>query len=623
MAPGPHGRLQTGRNPTAGCSGDGAEDADFNPFRWAGPLLLVALFLLLAWLTWMRLLDGHVDFGREVYVPWRLSEGEALYRDIEYFNGPLSAYVHSVIFRIFGAGISYLAWFNLCISGVMLGLLYALLRCFCGAFGATAGCALVLVGHVFAHLSSLGNYSFVQAYSHELSQGVALSVGMLWVLHRLAQGAGMGYACLGGLLLGLISLTKAEVLLAAVVAWMGAWGLIAASRRAGGREIAGPLIGSLICAVIPVVVAFGLLCLKMAPSQAASGLAGSWKYLGNRELTHLPFFQRLAGTDNPGESLLSILRWLGGYVALLGVGLGASWLLRGVRGWVCRAGSVGFAVVVVGVVGSIDARWSSVVRPMPLILAGTVVIGAIGAWRNRADANHLARRVAPMGLALLGLGLTPKMLLNLSMFHYGFALAMPSTALLAGGAVGWLPRWVARRGLPGAPCRAAALGALLAIGATLALISARHYLNKPITVGAGADRYHALPYAAMIDAAARLLAEHTSPDSTVVAVPDGQIIGYLARRRNPTPHLQFTRPAQIMFGQTAMLNSLRATRPDFVVLVHADETDYAARFFGRDYGQSIARWIETNYTPIWSIGAEPFTSGAFGVRILRRADHER
>ena len=47
-----------------------------------GPVIVAATGLaLLAW-TWRAWPDPLVDFGRELYVPWRLAEGDALFRDV-------------------------------------------------------------------------------------------------------------------------------------------------------------------------------------------------------------------------------------------------------------------------------------------------------------------------------------------------------------------------------------------------------------------------------------------------------------------------------------------------------------------------------------------------------------
>ena len=68
--------------------------------RLAGPLTIAlagAAMLAWTWGTWPNVL---VDFGRELYVPWRLTEGEVLYRDIAYFTGPLSPYLNALWFRL-------------------------------------------------------------------------------------------------------------------------------------------------------------------------------------------------------------------------------------------------------------------------------------------------------------------------------------------------------------------------------------------------------------------------------------------------------------------------------------------------------------------------------------------
>src|SRR5256885_13669599 len=74
-------------------------------------LTLVAIamiaMLVFSWRCWP---DPIADFGRELYVPWQLSQGKTLYRDIAYFNGPLSPSFNSMLFRIFGAHLMTLAW---------------------------------------------------------------------------------------------------------------------------------------------------------------------------------------------------------------------------------------------------------------------------------------------------------------------------------------------------------------------------------------------------------------------------------------------------------------------------------------------------------------------------------
>ena len=78
--------------------------------RWIGPLLIVAAgVIMLAW-SWGTWPDPLVDFGAQLYIPWRIAAGQSLYRDIAYFNGPLSQYLNAGLFALLGVGMRTLVW---------------------------------------------------------------------------------------------------------------------------------------------------------------------------------------------------------------------------------------------------------------------------------------------------------------------------------------------------------------------------------------------------------------------------------------------------------------------------------------------------------------------------------
>ncbi len=62
------------------------------------------------WGTWI---DVLVDFGVQLYVPWRLVAGEVLYRDIAHYTGPLSIYYNALAFRVGGVSLLTLVIANL------------------------------------------------------------------------------------------------------------------------------------------------------------------------------------------------------------------------------------------------------------------------------------------------------------------------------------------------------------------------------------------------------------------------------------------------------------------------------------------------------------------------------
>ena len=62
----------------------------------------LAVIALLMWFAWDRGPDPLIYFGRELYVPWRLTDGDVLHREIGWFNGPLGPWVLEGWMRLFG-----------------------------------------------------------------------------------------------------------------------------------------------------------------------------------------------------------------------------------------------------------------------------------------------------------------------------------------------------------------------------------------------------------------------------------------------------------------------------------------------------------------------------------------
>src|SRR6476619_6480437 len=93
-------------------------------WEWAGILFLALAVVWTLVTSWRKWPDPVVDFGRELYLPWRLSEGAVLYRDIDHLYGPLSQYFNALIFYVFGTGMMKIVGVNLLIYCASLALIY-------------------------------------------------------------------------------------------------------------------------------------------------------------------------------------------------------------------------------------------------------------------------------------------------------------------------------------------------------------------------------------------------------------------------------------------------------------------------------------------------------------------
>ena len=75
-----------------------------------------------------------------------------------------------------------------------------------------------------------------------------------------------------------------------------------------------------------------------------------------------------------------------------------------------------------------------------------------------------------------------------------------------------------------------------------------------------------------------------------------------------------------IFGEESMLEASRANPPDYVVLIGKDTSEFGFRFFGRDYGRRLYRWIRKHYRVVQRFGEEPFHDDGFGALILEAID---
>src|SRR5262245_58761371 len=62
-------------------------------------VILGAIFALFVGRSWLAWGDLDADYGREMFVPLRLSQGDVIYRDVRYPYGPLVPYAHALLFR--------------------------------------------------------------------------------------------------------------------------------------------------------------------------------------------------------------------------------------------------------------------------------------------------------------------------------------------------------------------------------------------------------------------------------------------------------------------------------------------------------------------------------------------
>ena len=585
---------------------------------WACPAVLAGVGAAMVWQSWGQWPDVLVDFGRELYVPWQLSEGKVLYRDVAWFNGPLSPYLNALWFRLFGVGLRTLALCNVALLAGVVALAYRLLASIGDRFAATVGCLVLLAVFAFSQITLLANYNWVCPYSHEITHGVALALLGLFFLSVYGERRAWWAVAASGLALGLTFLTKAEVFLAAALGMGVGLGVMLWAERPGWRRLvrlAALFAGG---ALLPPLLAFAMLATAMPAGQALRGTAGTWPYVLGSSIGSQPFYKGHMGALAPWRNARLMLTGAGSYAVLVGGGsvlavalgrrkLSAPWAVLGVAA-VATAWATGWSW-----------QWPDAGRPLPVLLvaAGVWQVGALR--RDRAGRRGRALR---LGLIVFALALLAKIVLNVRTYHYGFALAMPGALVVAAAGLSWVPSWLAARGARGVVVRVVVVIALAAVAAGHVRASRGRFATKTATVGRGADAFRSGSRGDDANDALAEIERRMGPGQTLAVLPEGAMLNYLARRTNPTPFVNFMPPEVIMFGEDSMLDAFRADPPDWIAIVEKNTLEYGVGYFGQGYARGLFAWVRANYKPVFLAGQPPLHDGSFGIQLLERVARE-
>ncbi len=593
-----------------------------------GAVLLGTAFLGMAAWSWRRWPDVLVDFGQQLYIPWRLASGERLYTDIAFLHGPLSQHANGLAFLLFGTSFLTLAIVNLAVLAALTLLVYRSFAKTSGRATATAACLALLSFSGFAHLSRVGNYNFVSPYTHEATHGLVLTVAMLVLLVRWRDRGERGVAALAGLCCGLALLTKAEVALAAlIVVLLSGWIAIQTRGSVPPRGRGSPALFA--AAALAPAAGFFLYFLSYMPAgKAARSILGGWVVLGG-EVARNPFYLHAAGLDDPAGNLRRMVLMFALLLGLTLSGAALDILWRRLRGGgppgPAAGAAAGLALFVILVAAPDLLPWTELPRALPLVSLLALGASLVMMSRRRSDPAAL-RAIAPSALwSGLALALLGKTALNTHLYHYGFYLALPATLVLVAGLTHGLPELLRERGGDGRLFRGLAF-AVVAAGIVYHLrLSNEFYGLKDFAVGGGGDTI--LTYGpavrqegAAVALALRWMEAGMPPGATFVAFPEGITLNYLSRHPTTSPCLNFMMTEMIVFGEDWILDRLKARPPDYVLLVHKDTSEFGVGYFGADpaYGRRIISWVNRNYAPLVLVGQEPLKDDRFGIRILAR-----
>ncbi|HTO87729.1 MAG TPA: hypothetical protein VMR54_09420 [Thermoanaerobaculia bacterium] len=520
--------------------------------------------------------DAIIDSGREWIVPDALSRGALLYRDVVYWFGPFTPYLHAALFWIFGSSFVTLAGAGILAAVAALAALHLALRRVTGPREARIWTALAIPVLVFmpnagGPLLGMG-YRMWHAATFALL-AVALASGPS---HRRA------FVSLGcGACAALAGLCRTEWGIAALVASLLAGFLRRRDREEFGRD-----------AIVLVLSFAALFALVLGGFVRVAG-AGAVLQDGHVLLTSLPvetrtFALRYSGLENWRHGILEL-----GYSAASGVGLvlliqAVVFWKRDARRLRRLASALGACLLLlVATVLAGGASGSGVFSAAPLLALAGLGVG-------------LSRRRGSTAAVLAGSGGLGVLLSYRRLFHIGDAAYVgPPLLFVFVSAAGLLRLLIARE--KAQTHRRPLRRALVILPAALAVVAfagrfAQYAADERVPIPGTGGMLSARPEAvARITEAAALLRTRTPDGSGLVVFPEGEILNFLSGRRNPIRHKLYIPGYLTAQNEGAVLAELERGDPSAAAIFFRVTSEYGPGIFGEDYGRRIGEWVRARY----------------------------
>ncbi len=554
---------------------------------------LIALFLVLTWTTWARWGDLRIDSGREMYVPFEITQGQLLYGDLWYPYGPLAPYLNALLFRLFGAHLLVLYIAGLVETLLYAALLFALSRRFLPVSGASVVSACFLLQAFRPEL-----FNFVLPYAYAATLGSLFSLVCLYALVRhvlLEPGPNLAVA---GTAAGLALLAKQEF---GVVSYLtfGFVLLADALRQRSSRVLFSGLLRSVPGLAINAAV-YGWFAWRFTPS---------FILLENFHITPQSEFMRTLGWHwlqrnglrfEPAE-LLALFVGLGFSLA---VWFTIAYLLRyrfaGV--WVLLLLSIGFAVSR-GIPAAIHYL-TFVATPVVLFPKGmygvTVAffVWSVLRWIRSGDRYYFAICVLSLNGLALGIRIVSDVVPFGYAIFYNSVLFLLFVCAITRTVVAAAPSSAAGRQATFVPIVLAieACGLLVGQFSVLAVHPEPLYTKQGVIYGRQND---VLGFREAIS----FVEQQRIAGKRVLLLPEEASLYFFTGTRAPTRWYALT-PGVLTSkdSERRYIAEARQQEIEYILLSNRGTAEYGLPFFGLDFNQDVYHWIQEDYEVVGEVG---------------------
>ena len=581
---------------------------------------ILALWLIIT--SWRKWSDPQIDFGREVYIPWRMLNGAHWLTDIDDLYGPLSRFIDTVLFKLFGPSIMVIVWANIASYVVTLAVLYRLFKQGWGFVVSLASCFIFVSVFSFSQLTATSNYNFITPYSHQVIHGFLVCLFLVWILHGWVFELTLTKSVSIGLLIGLTALLKPEFILCAIFLTGAAWFW---SMLQFGEPRFGALALIFLGALLPTLLFTLYFMSYLSVGDASAAACHAWLnglFIWKDALTaHL--LDNFSGMDNPSHNA-----YLHGFSTLKALALlGAIWLLSWLSNrlsftWM-RYTLVLLAAELLVKFGLWSIGWAEIGRVFLGLLAIYGCFKALVWFLRGRVMNDPKVGLTRLLMSVFAVSLMARMVLNGRVYQYGFCQASIAAMVIVAVLLGEVPEGSFLKDFA-RKVYISLISVLLFTGNVCLIMQSQALLAaKTASIGQDGDQFYSFPV--QIGGNSEIISHFTEflrkqPDTeSLIVLPEGITLNYLSRKKSPVPELLFYVSPQL---EDKILVKLRANPPTWVVFLSRDLTEYGVSHYGAkgQSGDKILDYIITHYSLVDSMGGDPSGALPVGGRLYKRND---
>lgn len=562
--------------------------------RWLA-LLPYAVFGLLVLVSWNRWIEPYVDTGRELMVPWRLTQGEALYRDVRFYYGPLAPFLAAGADSLAGHSLPARIVLAAAIAVAHIEALRRLAARFLSRGRASLATALA-VG-LFFFLRPGGCHLF--PYSLDTSLAIAAAT---WTL-VLAGGPRPGAPALIAISLLTALLSRPETGLAAAVVAM--WPSFAGARTTTPRARLAPVL-------MPLGIAAAVYAWLSVGTRLETLRHEGWLAFLSVPSEFRLVYSSFSGLNRPGLRLAELA------LAVILLALAATWLLAvsfvaslggtARRRRLAEIGGLAFLTVFSLIwlrpppaMAESLSLFPPLIRPLPLLVVLAAAWRLAARIRRRPDAGVFS--AVPDEVLILSLYFACRLILAAGYVGPYAAFYLPLAFIVAvTGLFGLADRIAPTRGLASLPVLlAGSLGLFLCFrfGALYGTYRGPGWTRLDTPAG---SLFLQQPYATASSLALAELARRTPANGAVVGFPEVGFLQYVLGRRNPLPQDQFFPGHLDAEAEQDAVRRIEQRPPDAFVYVNVLTIGHGAVAFGKDYLTRLDAAVRRLSHPVASFG---------------------